>query len=189
MTNPPEDEGLHVVRRDGPEPKLLYTAVSQAKPEPLETATESRSRITAISVLGLVGAFLLVVLTVVVAYSYVTERKPARRFATMASDTVAAAVPSVAASIAPAVEKAVTETLLPVTADMLHVTSIALGKVPLTVVNGQRLGAGESLTLKTPQGVAILELVSIEDGMVRFKYGSQMIEAKLSLAIPLKKSP
>jgi len=37
------------------------------------------------------------------------------------------APPSAAASIAPAVETAVTETLLPITADMVHVTSIALG--------------------------------------------------------------
>jgi len=186
MINPPEDEGLHVVRRDEPEPKLLNTAVSRVQPEPLEAATATRSRVAAISVLAFVGAFVLAVLIIVVAYTYVTERKPARRLATMVSDPAEAALPSVAASIAPAVEKAATETLLPITADMLHVTSIALGKVPLTVVNGQRLGAGDSLTLKTPQGVAILELVSIEDGVVRFKYGSQMVEAKLSLAIPPK---
>jgi len=56
------------------------------------------------------------------------------------------------------------------------------------VVNGRRLGAGDLLTLTTAKGVANLRLVSLEDGLVRFQYGSQMIEAKLSLAIPPKKS-
>jgi len=40
MTNPPDDEGLRLVRRDEPEPRLLYTAVSKPEPQKPEKETQ-----------------------------------------------------------------------------------------------------------------------------------------------------
>lgn len=43
-----------------------------------------------------------------------------------------------------------------ITTDVLHVTSISLGKVRLAVVNGQRVAEGDSLEVKTSAGTAML---------------------------------
>ena len=66
-----------------------------------------------------------------------------------------------------------------VTSDMLHVTSIALGRPRLAVVNGVELTEGQSLQVKAGDETAILRLTSIEDGVVSFKLGGQIVSAKL----------
>ena len=72
-------------------------------------------------------------------------------------------------------------TLVPISADMLHVTSIALGNPRLIIVNGKRLAQGDWLVVKTPNAEASVRIVSIEDGIVRFKQGKQTIDARLQL--------
>lgn len=71
--------------------------------------------------------------------------------------------------------------LVPVSADMLHVTSIALGSPRLIIVNGKRLAQGDWLVVKTPNAEASVRIISIEDGVVRFKQGKQTIDARLQL--------
>ena len=73
-----------------------------------------------------------------------------------------------------------------ITADMLHVSSIALGRVPLAVVNGTPIAEGGSLEVQTASGNATLRVTSIIDGAVRFKSGSQTISANLGQAFPRK---
>lgn len=69
---------------------------------------------------------------------------------------------------------------LSVTADMLHVTSIALGKGRLAVVNGEPLKEGDSLTVKTPAGGTTVCLTRIKDGIVRFEYRGRIIDVPLT---------
>ena len=64
---------------------------------------------------------------------------------------------------------------------MLHVTSIALGTPPLTIVNGKRLAEGDSLVMNTPLGAVTIYVVSIEDGLVRFRHGGETIDATLQV--------
>jgi hypothetical protein len=79
--------------------------------------------------------------------------------------------------------------LVPVSPELLHVTSIALGTQHLTIVNGKRLAEGDWLVLKTPKGEASVRVISIEDGFVRFKHGGNTIEARLQMAAEAKPSP
>ncbi|HYR22222.1 MAG TPA: hypothetical protein VEP30_04755 [Chthoniobacterales bacterium] len=87
------------------------------------------------------------------------------------------------ASLAPAAPPPI------VTSDMLHVSSIALGRAPVAVVNGRIIGEGASVTLETPEGSATLRATSIVDGAVRFRYGSQTISANLRQTFPRKVDP
>jgi len=70
-------------------------------------------------------------------------------------------------------------TLVPVSPDLLHVTSIAMGNPRLTIVNGKRLAEQDWLVIKTAQGEASVRVLSIMDGMVRFKHGGETIDARL----------
>jgi hypothetical protein len=48
--------------------------------------------------------------------------------------------------------------MVSITAEKLHVSSIALGEIPLAVVNGARLAEGDSISLKTPSGMVTLRV-------------------------------
>lgn len=71
--------------------------------------------------------------------------------------------------------------LVPVSPDLLHVTSIALGNPRLTIVNGKRLAEEDWLVVKTPVGEASVRVISIQDGLVRFKHGGETIDARLQV--------
>jgi hypothetical protein len=68
---------------------------------------------------------------------------------------------------------------LVVTADMLHISSISLGKVRLAVVNGEQLKEGDSLKVKTPGGDATVFVTQIKDGIVRFNFRRRAIEVRM----------
>src|SRR5260370_27792159 len=76
-------------------------------------------------------------------------------------------------------ESAVAEAVVPVTADMLHVSSILLGNSRLAIVSGELVKEGDSFNVKTPGGAVVLRVVKIEDGVVHFKNGGQIIDARL----------
>lgn len=71
--------------------------------------------------------------------------------------------------------------LVPISPDSLHVTSIAMGNPRLTIVNGKRLAEEDWLVVKTPNGDASVRVLSIQDGMVRFKHGGATIDAPLQV--------
>lgn len=75
-----------------------------------------------------------------------------------------------------------------VQAQMLQVTAIALGQIRSATVNGKRVAEGDSFDITTPEGPVSLTVSKIEDHLVRFAHGEQMIEASLSDAI-VQKSP
>jgi hypothetical protein len=84
------------------------------------------------------------------------------------------------AALAPAVAQPV------VTSDMLHVSSIALGRTPVAVVNGRIVSEGASVQLETPDGNALLRVQKIRDGAVEFRYTGETISVNLGSAIPKK---
>jgi hypothetical protein len=188
MTTPSEDEGLKIVRPDKPQPRLLQTAVSKNESETVSQAMPPsggrRRRFTAI--------FLLFTILFVFGFIYLVEWKQPQRSAAIHIDMLESPPATVPIPVASAGAIAVAEAptaLVSVKAEMLHVTSIALGELHLAVVNGKRLAEGESLLVATPAGVATLRVTSIEDEVVHFDYGGQWIDAKLAAPLVQKIPP
>ena len=69
-----------------------------------------------------------------------------------------------------------------VTEEMLHVTSIALGRSPIAVVNGAFVTEGATIQLSMPEGNVSLRVQKIRDGAVDFRYGGKTICANLGAA-------
>ena len=188
MTTPSDDEGLKIVRPDKPQPRLLQTVISKIEPETVAQAIAPsggrRRRFIAI--------FLLFTILFVFGFVYLVEWKQPRRSAAINIDIPESPPATAPMPVASAATVAVAEAPTApgsVTTEMLHVTSIALGDLHLAVVNGKRLAEGESLLVATPAGVATLRVTSIEDGVVHFDYGGQLIDAKLGAPLGQKVSP
>jgi hypothetical protein len=171
----PEDEGLHLVQRNEPKPNLLYTALSRVEraPEP-----ERPERFTFFT-LGRVSVIVGIVLFI---GSLSASRYLIQQLHREAGVPEAAATPSVATSIAPTA-------FVPVTPDMLHVTSISLGDVRLTVVDGKQLAEGDWLPVTMPDGIIQVRVAKIEDGVVHFEYDGKTIDAKLTARSSARKFP
>src|ERR1700730_3614809 len=162
MTNLPEDEGLHVVRRNEPEPHLLYTAMSRVErqaPEP-----DRPERFTFFT-LGRISVIVGIVLFIgsLFASRYLIQHLHREAGVPEAAAPVAISIPPTAAPSAP-------KAFMPVTPDMLHVTSISLGDVRLTVVDGTQLAVDDWLPVAPPDGIIQLRVAKIEDGVVHFEY-------------------
>jgi hypothetical protein len=69
--------------------------------------------------------------------------------------------------------------VVPISSDMLKVSSIALGSNPVAIVNGMSVTEGETVQVQTTNGVATVQVTHIQDGLVQFKYGDQTILANL----------
>ncbi|HST29441.1 MAG TPA: hypothetical protein VLK27_01220 [Chthoniobacterales bacterium] len=69
--------------------------------------------------------------------------------------------------------------VVPVSADMVRVSSIALGRTPVAIVNGVAVEEGGTVRVQTTNGLAAVQILRIRDGVVECKYGEQMILAKL----------
>src|SRR5205085_7881037 len=74
--------------------------------------------------------------------------------------------------------------LVQLNADLVQVTSIALGHPRLAVINGKQVAEGDQITVHTPtRSVAItLRVLQISDRQIRLSDGAQMITAHLSKA-------
>jgi len=90
---------------------------------------------------------------------------------------------SVAYSVASLEPPVAPNTLPLVTSDMLHVSSIALGRAPIAVVNGALASEDAAVPLQTGEGIVFVQVKSIRDGVVEFQYGNQTISASLSPAL------
>ncbi len=181
----PEDEGLHVIRRDEPEPRLLYSAVSKTEAQtrqterPPELEISERPTLFTLGRVGLIAGILLFIVLVVVGLSYILEQLHKQVGPHARTNAI---TPSITATAAPSP--------IPwVTTEMLHVTAISLGDVHLAVVNGKRMAEGDSLDLKMPAGIVTLRVTSIEDGVVHFEYDGKTIDAKLTASSGAAKSP
>ena len=176
MPDPSQDDGLHLVRRDEPKSHRLTSEPAKAEAALIQSKRERPD----IPNFFTVGRVSLAVAAAVCIVFLIWSGDLIRR-AHRAIGVPERAVPS-PASVEVAGPAAIS-------ADMLHVTSISLGKDRLAVVNDQRLAEGDSLQLKISTGPAWLRVASIEDGVVRFRYGRQMIDTRLSASHTDTKSP
>ena len=167
-----------MVRRDEPDPHLLYSAVSKAEAQTRGTETpepETPERFTFFT-LGRVSVIVGIVFFIgfLVASRYLIQQLHRE------AGVPEASTPPVATSIAPTAAPSATKAFVLVTTDMLHVTSISLGDIRLTVVNGKQLAEGDRLPVTTPDGSIQVRVAKIEDGIVHFGYDGKTIDAKLA---------
>ena len=168
-TPTPEDEGLQVVHRSEPQSKVIYsdslTADEQTSSEVLDEESSAGRRLLVL---------LLILLGLAVSVAGTIYWIQARHFPVV----VAISPPDIRDRDPTGKQGA----LIPLSPDLLHVTSIALGDPRLTIVNGKRLAEEDWLVVKTPQGEASVRVISIQDGLVRFKHGGNTIDARLQVA-------
>jgi len=172
----PDDEGLHLVRRDEP-------ASSHSSPVNPQRCGDSRHQeqgpelfifLTRGRVIAVAATALLIVF-LIWGSGYVI-REGHRQ--------IAAIQPTPALAIESQLPSPVS-----VTANMLHVSSIVLGNPRLAVVNAKTLMEGDSLEVKMGTGSAVLHVIRIEDGLVRFKNGNQTIDVRLPAPLTGHTSP
>ena len=164
----PDDEGMHVVQRSEPSGKIIYsdslTADEQTSSEAVEEESSSGKRLLTL---------LAIVLGLAIFAAGTIYWIQARHF-----PVVVAISPPDGRDKDPLGKQGA---LIPLSPDLIHVTSIALGTPRLTIVNGKRLAEEDWLVLKTPQGEASVRVISIQDGFVRFKHGGETIDARLQM--------
>ena len=170
QTPNPDDEGLRTVQRSEPLSRPIYSESIQADPQTSEVRDDesSSSSQLLVTLLVLLG---FAVFAAGAIYWYQTRHFPV---------VVAISPPDGRDNVSLGKEA----TLIPVSPDLIHVTSIALGNPRLAIVNGKRLAEEDWLVLKTAQGEASVRVMSIMDGMVRFKHGGETIEARLQAMAP-----
>ena len=169
-TPTPEDEGLRVVQRPEPHSRVIYSDSIQADPQTVREIGEDESppRHLLVSLLVLLGFAIFAAGGI---YWYQTRHFP----------VVVAISPPDEPNTDPLEKQA---KLIPLSPDLIHVTSIALGNPRLAIVNGKRLAEQDWLVIKTAQGEASVRVLSITDGMVRFKHGGETIDARLQPIVP-----
>ena len=165
----PGDEGLQVVRRAEPHSGIIYSDSIQADQQTsheIDAEDESSGKYFLVVLLVLLGLATFAAGSI---YWYQTRHFPV---------VVAITPPDRPLHPDPLANRGA---LVPISPDMLHVTSIAMGKPRLTIVNGKRLAEEDWLVVKTHNGEASVRVLSIEDGLVRFKHGGETIDARLQL--------
>lgn len=126
----------------------------------------NRRAFVSLSHLGLMAGVALITATLVGSSGYLIREL--QREAGVASAVVGLPTSSVDPSL-----------LVPVSVDMFKVSSTALGRTPVAIVNGTPAVEGGMVHLQTTNGVASVRVSSIRDGVVEFKYGDQTLLAKL----------
>jgi hypothetical protein len=168
-TPTPEDDGLQVVHGSEPQSKIIHsdslTADEQASSEVIDEESSAGQRLLVL---------LLIFLGLAISAAGTIYWIQSRNF-----PVVVAISPPDSRDKDPLDNRGA---LIPLSPDLLHVTSIALGNPRLTIVNGKRLAEQDWLVVKTPQGEASVRVVLIQDGLVRFKHGGETIDARLQLA-------
>ena len=165
-TPSPEDQGLNVVQRSEPHSRVIHSDSIQAEPQTSSEVLDDESspaRYLLITLLCLLGFAIFAAGGI---YWYQARHFP----------VVVAISPPDGRDKDPLGKQS---KLVPVSPDLLHVTSIALGNPRLTIVNGRRLAEEDWLVIKTPNGEASVRVISIEDGLVKFKHGGETIGARL----------
>ena len=165
QTPNPDDEGLRTVQRSEPLSRRIFSESLQADPQTNEMDDEESQS----------SSHLLVTLLVLLGFAIFAAGAiywyQMRHFPVV----VAISPPDVHDKDATGRPGA----LIPVSPDLLHVTSIAMGNPRLTIVNGKRLAEEDWLVIKTAAGEASLRVISIQDGLVKFKHGGETIDARL----------
>ncbi len=164
----PDDDGPQMVQRSEPDSNIVY-------PDPIhgEKQLSSEDAVDESSTGGRLLLFLAIFLGFAIVAAGAVYWVQARQFPGMAAIN-----PPDARDKDPLGKQG---SLVPVSPDYLHVTSIALGNQRLTIVNAKRLAEGDWLVVKTPIGDSSVRVISIQDGFVKFKHGRETFDARLQV--------
>ncbi len=172
-----------MVRRDEPEERFVREVAPGSENEQSgeEPVISDRARYSNISLFTFLGGFVFVALAILVGYIYLIQPGPTHRLASL-GDELPATPPMKRLSTPPPLPGNVPlKTGLPITAEMLHVTSIALGDIHLAIVNGRRLAEDDWIEVRVGDDTGAVLVTKIEDGVVHFDYGGRTIDSKLSV--------
>ena len=158
---------MRVVHRPEPHSGVIFSDSIKAEQQTANEITDEESESTGRFLIVILILFVVAALAAGAFYWYQMSSLPA---------VVAITAPEKPKHPDPLGDRGV---LVPISPDLLHVTSIALGNPRLTIVNGKRLAEEDWLIVKTPNGDASVRVVSIQDGHVQFKHGKDTLEAKL----------
>ncbi len=161
---------MRMVQRSEPHSKIIYSDSIQAEPQTSSEVTDDESSSSKYLLVTLIILLGFAAFAAGGIYWYQTRHFPI---------VVAISPPDRSAQPDPLGDRGA---LVPISPDLLHVTSIALGSPRLTIVNGKRLAEEDWLVVKTAQGEASVRVILIQDGFVRFKHGGETIEARLQMA-------
>jgi hypothetical protein len=161
-----------VVPEQNHQDRIIYSAVTPIESRPIDVPNEEEP--PHFFTFGRIMLFIGIVFALMLIAFGIIYRMQSRQFPVVVTN----AVPEkkVQPEDVP-VDK--TAPLVPVSPDMLHVTSIALGDPRLTIVNGKRLAEGDGLAIATPLGTATVRVELIQDGLVRFRHGGETIDVKM----------
>jgi hypothetical protein len=189
--SPREDEALHVVRRDESqrEPPGFYNAASRPEQGSPNERLIAGPGFSSISTFSFVGGFLLLVLAIGAIWIYFSQQEPPRPQPLANRDIKRKPALSQTFSITPIPPPGAGEAFVPITPQIVHVTSIALGDVPLAIVNGKRVAEGDWLAVTVAGREIFLQVTKIEDGVVHLVHGEQVIDARLAAAISKTPGP
>lgn len=168
----PDDEGLRLVPGQNRQDRIVYSAVTPIESRPVDPPKEEEPR--HFFTFGRIVLFTGILLVLMVIAFGVIYRAQSERFPVVVTIGMPEKKPQIED-----VPLDKTARLVPVTPDMLRVTSIALGEPRLTIVNGKRLAEGDALAIATPLGTATLRVQLIQDGLVRFRHGGETIDVKM----------
>jgi hypothetical protein len=172
---------MRLISQKTPAPRLLSTVVPELREKPPERAS-MRSRLKSVSLfsgngraifLGLIlGAILICTVGVLYARHQAARRHAEEERKLLPVTTQSISTPQ------PIVVK--------ISADLIHVTAIALGHPRLAIINGRLVAEGEQITVHTPTAaIAVsLRVVRISDGGIELSDGTQTIKARLEVVPP-----
>ena len=170
---------MRLISQKTPAPRLLSTVVPELRVRPTERVS-MRSRLKTVSLfsgngraifLGIVlGAILLSTISIVYVRRQAALRHAEEQLKLLAVSTQSISPPE------PIVVR--------ISADLIHVSAISLGHPRLAIINGQRVGEGEKITIHTPAAsIAVsLRVLKISDGNIELSDGTQVIRARLELS-------
>jgi len=179
MSNFSEDEEPDVVRPVEPARPPLPPGLTRSE----EQLVPTTARVSSWGLFAVVAAFILLLLVVLAVWLYFGERKIERRQATIESGR-----PIETPNPKPTPPAWAAGKIVPIFPEMLRVSSTAMGKVPLAIVNGKRVAEGDWIDVTTDKGVATLVVDKIDDGVVHFRNGEMKIDARLATGPPRKDS-
>jgi hypothetical protein len=172
-----------------PRPRLLTSLVTpshQATVDPIEVRSHLRhgTRFLHLLARGVIGA---VVLAGAVVWFY--QHQTAQEQEAVIRRLISVGTHMLSVSSHPSNPPA--PIVVQLNADLIQVTSIALGHPRLAVVNGKRVGEGDFITVHTPvRSIAItLRVLEISDRQVKLSDGTQTITVHLTLALPYAEHP
>ena len=167
---------MHLIPKAIPTPRLLSSAaLAHEREKALADSNKSRLKRGGLGGNGLwlFGGLLAGgALIVGIGLTFSAQRHAQSKFVSVATKSL---------SDSPRTVKPPAPIIVQIDADLLRVTAIALGELPLAVINGRQVAEGDELILHTPTAaVAVtLQVIKIQEGRIDLTDGVQVLTARL----------